>query len=532
MKLVLASVSDKTGLLEFAKTLEKNGFCFLASGGTAKTLDAAGFKVKEVSAHTSSPEILGGRVKTLHPFIHGGILARNTQADMNELASLKMEKIDMVITNLYPFEKTIANKNSTEQDCIENIDIGGVALLRAAAKNFERVTVISDPSDYKKIAQSLEKNGEVPLNLRKALAIKAFALCTKYDAAITNWLQAKLNKDKAESIGANIEIIAGHNETELRYGENPHQKAWLYSNNPEASGALGGNLLQGKELSYNNILDADAAWRAVSNFENPAAVVVKHLTPCGLAELGNTQKESELSLALDAAIACDPVSAFGSIIAVNRTFNIDCATSIKELFVECIVAPFFTDEAKDALSKKKNLRLIESPLECSAERFEFKSVLGGYLKQEKDTGDANCKQDCNAEMENPTKRKASKEEISLLKFAMKACLMVKSNAILLAAPIDGENIEKGFCSVGIGCGQPNRVDAARHAISRAGEKAKNSVLASDAFFPFPDTVEVAANAGIKAIIQPGGSIRDDLSIEECDKNNITMLITGFRHFKH
>ncbi len=559
MKLALASVSDKTGLVEFAKSLEKSGFCFLASGGTAKALQAAGIKVKEVSEYTSSPEILGGRVKTLHPFIHGGLLARNTQADMDELKNLNIEKIDMLISNLYPFEKTIANINSCDEECIENIDIGGVALLRAAAKNFERTAVVCDQSDYEKVARSLDEKGELPLNLRRALAIKAFAVCTKYDAEITNWLQSKQNElavkneidDKNEIYGKtedtastenNIEIIAGYNKKELRYGENPHQKAWLYSNSQNGQDALGGKLLQGKELSYNNILDADAAWRAVSVFENPAAVVVKHLTPCGLAELGEAQKESELFLALGAAIACDPVSAFGSIIAVNRPFDIGCTDSIKELFVECIVAPKFTDEAKTALSKKKNLRLIEAPLACSEERFEFKSVLGGFLKQEKDSGNfeadnSSCKNSGENssiinELTNPTKRKAGEAELPLLKFAMKACSMVKSNAILLAAPIDGENSAKGFCSVGIGCGQPNRVDAAKQAIIRAGEKAKNSVLASDAFFPFPDTIKAAADAGIKAVIQPGGSIRDDLSIAECDKHNMTMLMTGVRHFKH
>ncbi len=536
MSLVLASVSDKSGLKEFAKVLQEHGFSFLASGGTAKALNEAGFSPKKVEDYTSSPEILGGRVKTLHPFIHGGLLARSTESDLAELQKMGMEKIDMLICNLYPFEETIAKSESNEQDCIENIDIGGVALLRAAAKNYERVTVVCEPADYELVSDELKKNGSISLSLRKKLALKAFALCARYDVAISDWLQSQITKEETESDQENTssveqsgsDIISGFNGKSLRYGENPHQKAWLFSNNSKNAGALGGNLLQGKELSYNNILDADASWRAVSAFKNPAAVVVKHLTPCGLAELGSSMKESDLHIALSSAIACDSVSAFGSIIAVNRPFDNACADSIKELFVECIVAPKFTDEVKARLAKKKNLRLIEAPFNCADEKYEFKSVLGGYLKQEKDSGAFD-----NVEnFTNPTKRQAEKNEVLLLQFAMNACSMVKSNAILLAAPIDNANLEKGFCSVGIGCGQPNRVDAARQAIIRAGEKAKNSVLASDAFFPFPDTIEEAAKAGINAIIQPGGSIRDNLSIEECDKHNITMLMTGIRHFKH
>ncbi len=530
MSLVLASVSDKNGLTDFAKVLQEHGFSFLASGGTAKVLNDAGFKIRKVEEYTKSPEILGGRVKTLHPAVHGGLLARSTEKDINELQSLGMEKIDMLICNLYPFEETVAKAESKEEDCIENIDIGGVALLRAAAKNYERVCVVCEPVDYKTVAEELHSNKEISLKLRKKLALKAFALCAKYDVAITAWLQKQIEEEDA----LNSDIILGLQAKTLRYGENPHQKAWLYSNdlaiknNPQNNGALGGCLLQGKELSYNNILDADASWRAVSAFKNPAAVVVKHLTPCGLSELGSSMKDEDLHIALSSAIECDSVSAFGSIIAVNRIFDIACVEAMKGLFVECIVAPKFSDEAKEILSKKKNLRLIESPLNCSDEKYEFKSILGGYLRQEKDSGSF----DNPDNFTNPTKEKAKKDDMLLLEFAMNACSMVKSNAILLASLIDESEPAKGCCSVGIGCGQPNRVDAARQAIIRAGEKAKGSVLASDAFFPFPDTIEEAARAGIKAVIQPGGSIRDNLSIEECDKHNITMLMTGIRHFKH
>lgn len=530
MGLALASVSDKTGLTEFAKVLEKKGYGFIASGGTAAILKNGGINVKEVSEHTSSPEILGGRVKTLHPVIHGGILARNTDFDKIELERLNISAIDIVIANLYPFEKTLADTSSTELDCIENIDIGGVALLRAAAKNYDRVTVICNPADYNDVADEIEKNGNTTLTTRKKLALKAFDACAKYDAAISLWLQNSMQDAGDEkNFSENCEYFAGFSGQHLRYGENPHQRAWLYTiphnGNFSKESVLGGKVLQGKELSYNNILDSDAAWRAVCMFEKPAAVVVKHLTPCGIAELGSA--ENELSIALKAAIDCDSISAYGGIIAVNRLFDKHCFDVIEKLFAECIIAPQFSEDVLPLLAKKKNLRLIEAPFLNSVERYEFKSVLGGILVQEKDMGDS-----IGTEYKNVAKRKATGDEEKLLRFAMKACTMVKSNAILLAAPISPDNIEKGICTVGIGCGQPNRVDAARHAINRAGEKVKNSVLASDAFFPFADTIEVAAKAGISAVIQPGGSIHDDLSIAECDKHEMAMLITGVRHFKH
>jgi len=539
MGLVLASVSDKTGLVEFAKRLKKKGFDFIASGGTARTLKQENIAVREVSEYTSSPEILGGRVKTLHPVIHGGILARNTYTDKNELKKLNIDEIDIVIVNLYPFEDTATDVLSTEEDCIENIDIGGVALLRAAAKNYARVTVVCNSSDYDTVANEIEQAGVTSLETRKKLAYKAFVLCTKYDAAIAAWMKRVLNIETDDTDTCSYNFMHNNDMSskpqpasklhELRYGENPHQKAWYYPHalagkNTENT-VLGGNVLQGKELSFNNILDADAAWRAVSMFDKPAAVVVKHLTPCGIAELG--LEEQNLKTALEAAIACDPVSAYGSIIAVNRTFDKNCFEAIEKLFAECIVAPSFSEDVKPLLAKKKNLRLIEQPLSYSAAFYETKSVLGGFLMQERDSGDP-----VGTEYKNAAKREASAKETLLLKFAMKACTMVKSNAILLAAPIFPENIEQGICSVGIGCGQPNRVDAAKQAIIRAGKKAENAVLASDAFFPFADTIEAAAAAGISAVIQPGGSIHDDLSIAECNKHGMAMLITGVRHFKH
>lgn len=517
MALILASVTDKTGLVDFAKKLVagKTQVAFLASGGTASALEKGGIAVRKVSDFTGSPEMLGGRVKTLHPNIHGALLARNTEADLAELKSLGIEPIDIVVCNLYAFEKTVSNPNATETECIENIDIGGIALLRAAAKNFERVTVICEPGDYEKVAAEFLQTGSVSLETRRTLATKAFALCTRYDAAITEWFS-----DGGEK------FICGSRVQALRYGENPHQVASLYSDKRNG-GVLGGRLLQGKELSYNNILDTDAAWKAVSIFDKPAAVVVKHLTPCGIAELGSDEPET-LHEAVKAAISCDPVSAYGGIIAVNTTFDAKALEAFGDLFVECLIAPKFTDEAKVLLAKKKNWRVIEAPLATNSQVKEFRSVLGGFLVQDVDHGDPTNTQ----EYKVVTERKPNEKEFALLGFAWKACTLVKSNAILLASFIDANNPKLGTCTVGIGCGQPNRVDAARHAVARAAEKACGAVLASDAFMPFPDTVEVAAQAGVSALIQPGGSIRDNLSIDECNKHGMAMVFTGVRHFKH
>lgn len=517
MALILASVTDKTGLVDFAKKINsKNDVLFLASGGTASTLEACGIIVQKVSDYTGSPEMLNGRVKTLHPKIHAALLARDNETDLVELQKYNIKPIDILICNLYPFEKIISKKNVLESECIENIDIGGVALLRAAAKNFERLTVICDPSDYDLIADEYLQKGKISIETRRRLAIKAFSLCTNYDQAITSWLESK----------SEVKEIKGYKVSDLRYGENPHQKAVFYSNTPEAS-FLGGKLLQGKELSYNNILDCDAAWKAVSIFTNPAAVVIKHLTPCGIAELGKNSSDKNLFDAVKAAIECDPTSAYGSIIAVNRTFGVKELEAFGKLFVECLIAPSFTDEVKERLAKKKNWRVIEAPFDAKTQTKEFRSVLGGFLIQDVDRGDPE-----KTEYKVTTEKKPTKNEVELMHFAWKACTFVKSNSILLAYFMDASNPQKGFCTVGIGCGQPNRVDAARHAIERAGKKAVGSVLASDAFLPFSDTVQVASKSGISAIIQPGGSIRDAESIAECDKNNISMIFTGVRHFKH
>ncbi|MCP5452652.1 MAG: bifunctional phosphoribosylaminoimidazolecarboxamide formyltransferase/IMP cyclohydrolase [Spirochaetaceae bacterium] len=517
MPIALISVSDKTGLAEFAGRLAEAGWRVLASGGTAKALTAAGLPVTEVAAYTGSPEILGGRVKTLHPAVHGGILSRGTDADRAELAGHGWSEIDLVVCNLYPFEATIARPGADEAACVEEIDIGGVALLRAAAKNYARVAVVCDPADYGRVAASLgtsgAESGGIGPGLRRELAVKAFALCARYDAAIASWLDP--------GYGAGLFGYAGQG---LRYGENPHQRAWLYTNEP-GDGPLGGRVLQGKELSYNNLLDLDAAWRTASGFDGTAAVVVKHLSPCGVATTGGASPAK----ALAAAIACDPVSAFGGVVAVNRAFDADAARALGDTFVECVAAPSFTPEARELLAKRKNARLLEMgerPPRAAVE-YETRSIAGGFLRQEIDSGDPD-----GTEWKVVSKRAPTEAEMAALRFAWKACVSAKSNAILLAAPIDASDPSAGYATVGIGSGQPNRVDSTRIAAERAGDRARGSVLASDAFFPFPDSVEAAAAAGVTAIAQPGGSIRDGLSVEAADAAGVAMVVTGVRHFRH
>jgi len=534
MPVALISVSDKSGLVDFARQLAKAGWSFLASGGTAKALSSAGIAVTEVAAYTGSPEILGGRVKTLHPAVHGGILSRGTEADRAELAAHGWSEIDLVVANLYPFEATVAKPGVSEIDCVEEIDIGGVTLLRAAAKNWARVAIVCDPADYVRVVTSITDSGSLMPELRRELAVKAFAICARYDVAIATWL------DPDASAG-----LFGYAGQKLRYGENPHQAARLYTDAP-GDGPLGGRVLQGKELSYNNILDLDAAWRTACGFDAPAAVVVKHLSPCGIATVGdatvgdatvgNADSDSPAQ-ALAAAIACDPLSAFGGVIAVNRIFNAENVRSLGETFVECIAAPAFTPEALELLSKRKNARLLEmgqdSMVKACKPAFETRSVLGGFLRQEIDHGDPE-----GTEWKVVSLRSPTEAELAALRFAWRACVSAKSNAILLAAPLPTDSEEgltsgsAGFTTVGIGSGQPNRVDSTRIAVQRAGDRARGSVLASDAFFPFPDSIEVAAAAGITAIVQPGGSMRDKESIAAADAAGMAMVVTGVRHFRH
>jgi phosphoribosylaminoimidazolecarboxamide formyltransferase/IMP cyclohydrolase len=526
MPKAILSVHDKTNLIPFARGLRELGWTLIASGGTARALREKQIPVTEVAEYTQSPEILGGRVKTLHPAIHGGLLARSTDADFTELQQLHWDYIDLVAVNLYPFEETIAKPNVTLDDAIENIDIGGVTLIRAAAKNFQRVTLLCDPNDYDAVLNELREGG-VKETTRAQLAIKGFALTSHYDTTIHAYLAAlQSSVIRLQAPVSSLHITAYPVQT-LRYGENPHQRATLYSFTPDG-GALGGRVLQGKELSYNNLLDLDAAWRGVVSYSEPSIVIVKHLSPCGMASAWNLTphpaptRKGELAEAFEHARASDPISAFGGVMAANRAFDAETANALGELFVECIAAPAFTDEAREILAKRKNLRLIAMPDLEITPRYELRTITRGLLKQDVDFGDPP-----ETEWKVISKRAPSDDELRALKFAWKACQHVKSNAIVFA-----RNFENGVATVGIGGGQPNRVDCVKIAAARAGEKSRGAVMASDAFFPFPDSVEVAARAGITAIVHPGGSVRDAESIAVADAHNIAMIVTGVRHFRH
>jgi len=495
----LLSVHDKTGLVEFARGLHRLGWKLIASGGTARLLRENQLPVTEVVDYTGSPEILGGRVKTLHPAIHGGILARDIPEHVDELNQLGWHLIDLVVVNLYPFEETIAQPDVTLAEAIEQIDIGGVTLIRAAAKNHQRVTLVCDPQDYEQVLDALQSGG-VDEHLRKELAIKGFRMTTHYDAMIADYLG-----------GTESHTLQLYPLQSLRYGENPHQSAQVFGYQA-GQGPLGGRVLQGKELSYNNLLDLDAAWRAVVSFEKCSVVIVKHLSPCGIAS-----SDRQLD-AYQRALASDPVSAFGGIVAFNRPLDVETAESVSQLFVECIVAPGFSDGALQVLAKKKNLRLLEMPDLNIEPQVEYRSITRGVLQQSVDLGDPE-----GTQWYVVTKKQPTEQQLADLKFAWKACQHVKSNAIVFA---------KDESTIGIGGGQPNRVDCVVMAAQRAGEKAQGAVMASDAFFPFADSVEKAAAAGIVAIVQPGGSVRDQESIDACNRLRIAMLFTGVRHFRH
>jgi phosphoribosylaminoimidazolecarboxamide formyltransferase/IMP cyclohydrolase len=454
--------------------------------------------VTQVDEYTGSPEILGGRVKTLHPAIHGGLLARATENDHTQLQNLGWDYIDLVAVNLYPFEETIAKPGVTLNEAIENIDIGGVTLIRAAAKNHARVTLVCDPGDYARVLAELRAGG-VCDDTRRQLAIKGFASTAHYDAAITSYFSGDALR------------VTAYPVQKLRYGENPHQAATLYSYEPGA-GPLGGKFLQGKELSYNNLLDLDAAWRAAISFARPTICIVKHLSPCGIAS------NDVLAEAYRAAFASDTRSAFGGVLASNRVFDGDTARALGDLFVECIAAPGFSDDARAVLSAKKNCRVIEMPNLEIEPRYELRSITRGILKQDLDLGDPG-----SAEWKIVSKRAPTQDEMSALRFAMRACQHVKSNAIVFA---------RGEATVGIGGGQPNRVDCVRIAAERAGDQARGAVMASDAFFPFPDSIAVAIQAGITAIVHPGGSLRDADALAAADAAGLAMVVTGARHFRH
>lgn len=506
MPKAILSVYDKTGIVEFARGLIDLGWTIIASGGTARLLHENNIPAQEVADVTGSPEILGGRVKTLHPAIHGGILARETQADQRELHSLGWEIIDLVVVNLYPFESTISKPNVSLAEAIENIDIGGVALIRAAAKNFSRVTLVCDPKDYSSVLSEI-KQGTVSQETRQKLALKGFAITSHYDSAILGYL-AKLSDSDGDMAPLNLTLYPISN---LRYGENPHQAATLYAYQPD-SGPLGGKLLQGKPLSYNNLLDLDAAWRAAISYQRPTVSIVKHLSPCGIASA------DDLEQAFQYALASDPISAFGGVIATNLVFDERIALALGDLFVECIIAPGFSIQAQENLAKRRNLRLVSMSDTKIQPLYELRSVNQGLLRQSVDQGDPET-----TEWQVVSQRQPTTHEWKSLRFAWKACQHVKSNAIVLV---------QGEATVGIGGGQPNRVDCVRIAALHAGDKAHGAIMASDAFFPFPDSVEEAAKAGVTAIVSPGGSVRDAESIAAADAHGIAMVFSGVRHFRH
>ena len=507
----LISVYDKTGVAEFGRRLTAAGYELVSTGGTHRTLtEEGGLNVRQVADVTGSPEILDGRVKTLHPVIHGGLLARRESPEqMAELAAHGIETIDLVAVNLYPFVATVSQPGVTLDDALENIDIGGPTMLRAAAKNFPSVAVVVDPADYDWVADKLAADGLTEED-RRGLAAKAFRHVSEYDAAVTEYLSAAPEPEEAlpSRLTISLEKVAG-----LRYGENPHQLGALYAPAGAAPGGIAGaTQLHGRELSYNNLMDADAAWRTVSDFTEPTVAVVKHNNPCGLAS------RSSVVEAYLQAYEGDTVSAFGGIVAFNRTVDAASAEAMDQIFYEVVIAPGYDDGALSILRRKRNLRILTVGADPSGPALDLRPIAGGMLVQ----GADDLAEDL-AEWRTVTEREPSAAEREDLAFAWKAAKHIKSNAIVFA---------KDRALVGMGAGQPNRVVSVHLSQRIAGDKAKGSVLASDAFFPFPDNIELAAEAGITAIVQPGGSVRDEEVIAAADKASLAMVFTGVRHFRH
>jgi phosphoribosylaminoimidazolecarboxamide formyltransferase/IMP cyclohydrolase len=516
----LLSVHDKTGLVPLARALAARGIVLVSTGGTAKALGEAGLTVVEVASLTGFPEMLDGRVKTLHPAIHGGLLARRDRAD--HLAAIRqhgIEPIDLLVSNLYPFAATVARGASFEE-CVENIDIGGPAMIRAAAKNFEGVAVVTDPAEYEAVLAELAAHqGATSLALRRRLMALAYARTAAYDAAIAAWLGAHSGETFPETLG-----IAARLKQRLRYGENPHQQAAVYVGGAARPGVATAEQIQGKELSYNNLNDTDAAFELAAEFEAPAVAIIKHANPCGVA-LG-----ADLAEAYGKALACDPVSAYGGIVAVNRPLDAATAERVAKLFAEVVIAPEIDAAARELLQRKTALRVLRTGgmPDPGAAGVTLRSLAGGYLLQTRDAGRVSP-----ADLKTVTKRAPSARELEDMLFAFRVAKHVKSNAIVYA---------KGGATVGIGAGQMSRVDSARIAAWKAAESgkaaglaespAKGSVVASDAFFPFADGLLAAVEAGATAVIQPGGSIRDAEVIAAADQAGIAMVFTGMRHFRH
>lgn len=513
-KKALISVSDKTGLVPFARQLSELEVEIISTGGTAALLKEAGIPVIGISEVTGFPEVMDGRVKTLHPAIHGGLLAvRDNPVHLQQMNEQEIEPIDLVIVNLYPFKETISKPSVAFSEAIENIDIGGPSMLRSAAKNHAYVTAVVDAADYEAVLAEWKANGNTALETRQRLAAKVFRHTAAYDAMISRYLSQQVGETMPESYTVTYEKVM-----DMRYGENPHQAAAFYAEPLAGKNSIAkAEQLHGKELSYNNINDADAALAIVREFTEPAVVAIKHTNPCGVG-IGSTIAE-----AYRKAYEADPVSIFGGIVAANRTIDGETAQMLREIFLEIVLAPDFTEEALEILKEKKNLRLLRLDVMSEAgstqeSQLRMAPVVGGALVQEYDR-----KQIALEDLQTVTERQPTQEELEQLLFSWKVVKHVKSNAIVLA---------RDNMTVGVGAGQMNRVGSARIAIEQAGERAQGAVLASDAFFPMPDTVEEAAKAGITAIIQPGGSIRDQESIDACNRYGIAMVFTGVRHFKH
>jgi len=516
VKLALISVSDKTGLIDFVKGLSEMGVEIISTGGTKKAILDAGVIARDISDYTGFPEMMDGRVKTLHPKVHGGLLAlRDNEEHMGLAKEHNISMIDMVVVNLYPFEATVKKSGVTLEDAIENIDIGGPSMVRSAAKNYRSVAIVTNPKRYEQILSEMRDNsGSVTYQTRAELAVEAYTLTSNYDTAISGWLRENMLKEKGMPSRFNLR---GKKITEVRYGENPHQKAAVYENiGQESYGLPAAKVLQGKELSFNNYLDLEAVLSGVNEFDEPTAYIVKHTSPCGVAS------NADLAAAYTEALQCDPLSAFGGIVGFNREVDGRVANALlvgmeKYGFLECILAPSFNSEARQILSVKKNLRLVEISAMKAGDEYNYKQITGGIIVQEKDT------ELIAEELKVVTKAAPTKEQLEELLFAWKVVKTTKSNGIVYA---------KGTQTVGIGGGVYSRVDANKIASEKAGDKAKGAVLASDAFFPQPDNIDVAAKAGIAAIIQPGGSIKDQVVIDACDEHGIAMVFTSMRHFKH
>lgn len=511
MTRALISVSDKKGVIAFAEGLIENGIEIISTGGTKKVLDEAGIPTISIEEVTDFPEMMDGRVKTLHPKIHGGLLGRRDLAShMEAMAASQITPIDFVCVNLYPFKETIMKSGVTEEEAIENIDIGGPSMLRSAAKNHQFVTAVVDPADYPMVLSELKEQGGTSFATRKKLAAKVFRHTAAYDALIAQYLTGQVAEREPEKL-----TLTFDRKQDLRYGENSHQKAAFYETAlPESYSIAQAQQLHGKELSFNNIRDADAALRIMREYQEPTVVALKHMNPCGIGSA------STIFAAWNAAYEADPVSIFGGIIVLNREVDLPTAEAMHKLFLEIIIAPSFTPESLEVLKTKKNIRLltVDFTVKESTYTEETVSVLGGLLVQDKDVAMEE-KQDWQV----VTDRKPTEEELAAMAFAWRAVKHVKSNAIVLA---------NEHQTVGIGAGQMNRVGSVKIAIEQAGAKTKDAVLASDAYFPMDDSVEYAAKHGIKAIIQPGGSIKDQASIDMANKYGVAMVFTGLRHFRH